>query len=81
MNTTLTSTTCSACAINLTVDANNGVVTAVVPSNGKRGSLHVPAHTVIGDVLFDASDDDGDLGMWDCPACGYADSYDFTQGV
>ncbi|GAB3081150.1 hypothetical protein GCM10027053_52170 [Intrasporangium mesophilum] len=67
----LIKTDCSDCRIDLTVDTSAGTVTARIPSNGKRGSLHVPAHTATSDLW-----DDGDLWMWDCPVCGHADSYD-----
>jgi len=65
-------TTCSGCSEEVKVAAYEATVQ--VPSNGKRGSLHVPAHKVVADVY-----DDGDLLTWDCPACGYADSYDLHQ--
>ena len=74
---TLTKTTCSNCTIDLSLDADRWVIRATVPSNGLRGSKHVPAHEVVADVWTD--DDTGSLLMWDCPACGYADSFDTTH--
>lgn len=74
--TRATTTTCSTCSIGLTVDSVT--VTAVTPSNGKRGALHIPAHAATGDVYVDATYGE-DLLMWDCPACGAADSLDVTQ--
>jgi len=64
-------TTCSGCAADVRVDVDGGTATVRVPSNGKRGSLHVPAHDVVADVVVA-----DDLAMWDCPvpSCGYADS-------
>lgn len=64
-------TTCSGCTEPVRVNLHRGTATMRVPSNGKRGSLHVPAHDAVADVIIDA---DGDLAMWDCPVCGYADS-------
>lgn len=57
------------CGLKVVVYVEQERVHVMVPSNGRRGSLHKPAHT----VKVDASDD-GDLTMWDCPVCGYADS-------
>lgn len=71
---TLIKTTCSSCSADLKVYPHAGSVTSVVPSNGKRGSLHVPAHTVEADL-----DGDDDLLTWDCPACGEADSFDLND--
>lgn len=63
---------CSGCMEPVTVDVMAGTVTARVPSNGRRGSKHVPAH----DVSNDDVTDDGHLAYWECPrpGCGYADS-------
>lgn len=68
-------TECSGCWANVRVNRDTAVVTSRVPSNGKRGSLHVPAHDVTSDVL----NDDGDLVTWDCPVCEYADSFDLNS--
>jgi hypothetical protein len=64
-------TTCSGCRINVTLFPRDAKVTALIPSNGKRGSLHVPAHMVSSDLYGDE-----DLYEWDCPACEHADSFD-----
>lgn len=76
-NALIIKTTCSGCSEQVTVDRNFGVAIAKVPSNGKRGSLHVPAHN----VSVDLDGDDGDLVTWDCPwpTCGYADSFDLND--
>ena len=71
--THMTKTTCSECFIDLIIDLDAGVVRATIPSNGRRGSLHVPAHDVEADLTVDEGTD---LIMWDCPACGHADSFD-----
>lgn len=62
-------TECAECFAAVRVDLDAGTATARIPSNGRRGSLHVPAHAAstegtFTDVLF----------LWECPACGYADS-------
>lgn len=62
---------CSGCAEPFTLYTGTFVVTMRVPSNGKRGSLHVAAHK----VTAEAVESDG-LILWDCPRCGYAESYD-----
>lgn len=67
-------TTCSDCWAHLTVRRIPGTVTGHVPSNGIRGRNHVPAH----DVTESLDSDDGELITWDCPVCGYADSFDTT---
>lgn len=77
-------TTCSSCFIDVQVvivtDGSDrpavesllaASVKARIPSNGKRGSLHVPAHEVRTEATLDA---DGTLLLWECPSCGYADS-------
>ena len=64
-------TDCSGCLEPFRLDTETGVVTMHVPSNGKRGSLYVPAHDVTADAVLDAN---GDLLVWQCPRCGYADS-------
>jgi hypothetical protein len=64
-------TTCSECAEDVVLRTAAGTVTVAVASNGRRGSLHVPAHTVTSDL----SGDD-DLYEWECPACGHPDSFD-----
>jgi hypothetical protein len=69
-------TTCSDCFADLVIDECYGSVTTTVPSNGRRGSKRVEARKVTLDAWMDA---EGDLVMWDCPACGHADSYDLTQ--
>lgn len=72
---TSTSVPCSGCARTVVLDLDNGVARVQMPSNGKRGSLHVPAHALMTDeVVVDET-----LAMWDCPACGYADSLDLTD--
>lgn len=62
---------CSGCSNPFTLNTVTGKVTAKVPSNGKRGSLHVPARTETTEAV-----DDGILLLWDCPfpGCGYAES-------
>lgn len=67
-------TVCSGCMRDVVVDEDAGTVTVRVPSNRVRGAGHVPAH----DLTTEVGGDD-DLLTWDCPACGYADSYDLTQ--
>ena len=67
-------TTCSGCAEQVRVDGDQGTATVRVASNGRRGSLHIAAHTVTADVY-----NDGDLLTWDCPACDHADSWDLHQ--
>lgn len=64
-------TTCSGCMREVTVDLAAGSVTMRVPSNGKRGSLHVPAHDAVSEVTFDDT-----LAHFECPAedCDYEDS-------
>lgn len=69
--TNIVKTECSGCMEPVKVDVEGGVATMRVPSNGKRGSLHVAAHDVTAEVLIDSDDT---LAMWDCPRCGYADS-------
>jgi hypothetical protein len=71
-------TTCSACAADVTLDLEVGTATVTVPSNGRRGALHVPAHDVVTDVHGDT--DDLVLVTWECPvpSCEHADSYDLT---
>jgi RNase P subunit RPR2 len=69
-------TVCSGCMEAVTVRLTPGTVTVRVPSNGKRGSLHQPAH----DLTDDLESDDGDLVTWTCPSCGHADSYDLNYG-
>lgn len=70
MSNTVT-TECSGCMEPVSVDIDAGLATMHVPSNGRRGSLHVPAHDVTAEVSIDA---DGVLALWDCPRCEYADS-------
>lgn len=67
-------TTCSSCFIDLTLDRDAETVSATVPSNGRRGSLHVPAHRVEADLYGD-----DDLLQWECPACEHADSFDLNS--
>jgi hypothetical protein len=61
---------CSGCMEPFTLNRTTLVVTMTVPSNGRRGSLHMPAHVVATDAAV------GSLGLieWDCPRCGYAES-------
>lgn len=79
--TMIVKTTCSNCRVNLVIDdettLGGTIVRAQVPSNGKRGSLHVPAHEEVTDAW---SDDSGSLIQWDCPVCEYADSFDTIDG-
>jgi len=63
---------CGGCMEDVSLNLSTGTVTMTIPSNGRRGSLHVAAHTVTADVYTVL----GDLPAWDCPACGYADSWD-----
>lgn len=69
-------TTCSACSEAVVLDIQAERVSAKVPSNGKRGALHVPAHEVTGDLWGD-----DDMLEWDCPRCGYGDSFDRVDGA
>lgn len=69
------STTCSGCGRKVELDMLTGRAVVAVESNGRRGSGHVPAHTEATDLSFAY---EGDLLIWDCGACEYADSYDFT---
>lgn len=62
---------CSGCMEPFRLDTVTGVVTMTVPSNGKRGSLHVPKHDVTAEATLDRP---GVLLLWDCPRCGYAES-------
>ena len=64
-------TTCSGCAISTHLNIDLGTATVRIPSNGKRGSLHVAAHIAQASVWTT----DDYLWCWDCPACGYADSW------
>jgi len=67
---TIITTTCSDCSLPTKVNIDRGTVEVKVPSNGKRGSLHVPAHV----LTTEAWTTDDYLFTYDCPACGYADS-------
>lgn len=60
---------CGGCLTEVKVDLDAQTVTARIPSNGKRGAGHVPAH----DAVTEGHSDE-DLMYWECPACGYADS-------
>lgn len=62
-------TECAACFVPVRVNVDTGEAIASIPSNGKRGAGHVPAHSASTCGSFD-----GTLILWDCPACGYADS-------
>jgi hypothetical protein len=62
-------TECSSCFAKVVVDLAAGTTTTHVPSNGKRGQAYVGAHKVTEPFA-----DDGTLALWDCGACGYADS-------
>jgi hypothetical protein len=66
-----TTTTCSGCSA--TVKITDDAVTVDVPSNGRRGSLHVAAHTLTAEDAYVTEDG---MVCWTCPVCGYADSYD-----
>jgi hypothetical protein len=63
---------CSGCSTDLNINLNTGTVTGTKPSNGIQGRRHVPAHKVVGRVYFL---DGEDLPMWECPLCGYSDSW------
>jgi hypothetical protein len=65
-----TVTLCSGCMEDVVIE--DGIVSILVASNGLRGSKHVPAHVVTAEITFYGDD----LLVWDCPACGYADSFD-----
>ena len=67
----VTATTCSGCRVEVTLRTAAATATVLIPSNGRRGDLHVPAHTVTA-ALFG----DDDLIEWECPACGHPDSFD-----
>lgn len=60
---------CSGCGEDFTLDRETGAVTMRVPSNGRQGRLHVPAHDVTTEAFSD-----GTLLLWECPRCGYAES-------
>jgi hypothetical protein len=62
---------CSGCMEDFTLDVDTGVITMRVPSNGKRGALHVPAHDVATEAVLAP---DGVLVTWECPRCGYSES-------
>jgi hypothetical protein len=64
-------TECASCFIAVRVNLDTGEVTARIPSNGKRGALYVAPHTATTQGTLDA---DQTLLLWECPACGYADS-------
>jgi hypothetical protein len=64
-------TQCSGCHARTLLNVEVGTAAVQIPSNGKRGSLHVPAHTVSTSLWTT----DDYLWMWDCPACEYADSW------
>ena len=69
---------CSACHTHVSIDLDNGVISARMPSNGVRGSKHVPAHTVTIDVESVTLDSDTEgMVLWVCPLCGYSDSDEF----
>ncbi|MGV8846107.1 hypothetical protein [Tessaracoccus sp.] len=61
--------TCSQCGETFALNTVTGLVTMRAPSNGRRGSLHVPAH-----VVTAQGDDDGTLWHWECPLCEYSES-------
>lgn len=69
-------TTCSECRTDLRVElvenGTYGKVRATISSNGLRGAKHVAKHEVAEDVWAD----DAGLFLWECPACGHADSFD-----
>lgn len=71
-------TTCSGCATTVQIEERNWIVRVTIPSNGVRGAKHVPAHEEVGMVT---TDEQGYLLLWDCPACGYADSFDPIDGI
>lgn len=64
------------CREEFALHLDTGEVEMVVPSNGIRGSKHVPAHKVSTQAYFDRVDYSGGLWQWDCPfpGCGYAES-------
>lgn len=62
-------TACGSCFVPVVVDLAKGTTTTSVPSNGLRGQGFVGAHEVTEEFT-----DDGTLALWECGACGYADS-------
>ena len=74
--TNVFSTTCSGCMERVTLNLDGGTVTATRLSNGRRGSLHVPAARLVADL----DSVNADLACWECPLCGYADSFDLHYG-
>lgn len=64
---------CSGCNAEFDLDTVALTVTMRVPSNGKRGAGHVVAHRVAAEAV-----EYNGLVEWDCPTCGYAESYDPT---
>jgi hypothetical protein len=52
------------------VDRPGGVVTYRMPSNGRRGSGHVPAR----DEQVETRTGDDCLWIWECPFCEHAES-------
>ena len=50
-----------------------GRVTVEIESNGRRGQFFRPAQTLLADII---ETDEPTFIMWDCPACGYADSFE-----
>lgn len=71
INTSAIKHECDGCLLDVTLDIESGTATTHVPSNGKRGSLHVPAH----DVIEGLWTQDDYLWEWDCPECEYANSW------
>lgn len=67
---------CSGCGEPFRLSLGSMRVAMDVEANGKRGSLHVAAHTVTGPAFTDA---DTGLVMWDCPRCGYAESQEVDR--
>jgi hypothetical protein len=68
---TIVKNECSGCFEQYRLDTKALTLTMVVPSNGKRGKGHVPAHEVVAEVDYEHG---GELLGWECPICGYADS-------
>ena len=64
---------CSNCAEILLLSIDNGIINGTRVSNGLRGSKHIPKSVLPSDI---SEDPESDLIMWDCPLCGYADSFD-----
>lgn len=73
-------TECSGdCELGVYLDLDAETVTVQVPSNGRRGEGHVPAHQEVRDldgIDWDDEDEEPVVIYWTCPVCQYADSLD-----